>query len=328
MGKELEKTLNATSMIEQYDICAKRLFGHKIILANILRRAIDDFKDMEPEEIVSYIEGEPSIGVSPVEPGLTNIEKSGERLKGLNSENSEINEGTIYFDIICYVKMKNGLTQVIINLEIQKNKPKSYNLLNRAVFYVSRLISSQKERDFVNSDYDDIKQVYSIWICLGMKKSFMSHFYMSRDDIVGMYELEEVESIPNVIIIGLPKKLEWEEEESELHKFLEIILSDELNAKTKMKMLESDFGIENKKSGEEVNEMCNLGEGIFERGIDIGRSEGIDIGRSEGVAAIIRKLHENGLNAKKISDLTGKSVSEVDEILQGAEVNEVEACYV
>lgn len=227
MGKELEKTLNATSMIEQYDICAKRLFGHKIILANILRRAIDDFKDMEPEEIVSYIEGEHSIGVSPVEPGLTNIEKGGERLKGLNSENSEINEGTIYFDIICYVKMKNGLTQVIINLEIQKNKPKSYNLLNRAVFYVSRLISSQKERDFV---------------------------------------------------------------------------------------------IENKKSGEEVNEMCNLGEGIFERGIDIGRSE--------GVAAIIRKLHENGLNAKKISDLTGKSVGEVDEILQGAEVNEVEACYV
>lgn len=47
----------------------------------------------------------------------------------------------------------------------QKDEPGEYEILNRAVFYVSRLISSQKERDFENSSYDDIKCVYSIWIC-------------------------------------------------------------------------------------------------------------------------------------------------------------------
>lgn len=50
------------------------------------------------------------------------------------------------FDIIFYVRMKDGISQVIINLEVQKDEPKSYHILNRAVFYVSRLVSSQKER--------------------------------------------------------------------------------------------------------------------------------------------------------------------------------------
>ena len=46
--------------------------------------------------------------------------------------------------------MKDGIWQVIVNLEAQKDNPTGYHILNRAVFYVSRLVSSQKERDFVN----------------------------------------------------------------------------------------------------------------------------------------------------------------------------------
>ena len=43
-----------------------------------------------------------------------------------------------------------------MNIEAQKDEPTEYKILNRAIFYVSRLISSQKERDFVNTNYDDI----------------------------------------------------------------------------------------------------------------------------------------------------------------------------
>ena len=34
---------------------------------------------------------------------------------------------------------------LIINIEAQKNEPSEYDILNRAIFYVSRLISSQKD---------------------------------------------------------------------------------------------------------------------------------------------------------------------------------------
>ena len=60
--------------------------------------------------------------------------------------------------------MKNGLSQIIVNIEDQKDEPTEYKILNRAIFYVIRLISSQKERHLVNTNYDDIKHVFSIWI--------------------------------------------------------------------------------------------------------------------------------------------------------------------
>ena len=57
-----------------------------------------------------------------MEPGLTNtvVEKDGQRVVGFNSENQELHEGTIRFDIIFYVRMKDGLSQIIVNVEAQK----------------------------------------------------------------------------------------------------------------------------------------------------------------------------------------------------------------
>ncbi len=73
---------------------------------------------MDPKEAVTYIEGEPFISVIPVEPGLTNVEKeqAGQRIVGFNTENVEINEGLIRFDIVFYVRMQDGISQVIVNL--------------------------------------------------------------------------------------------------------------------------------------------------------------------------------------------------------------------
>ena len=66
----------------------------------------------------------------------------------------------------------NKVNTLIINVEAQKRlNPKkktgdTYPLLKRAVYYASRLISSQKGTEFTNSDYDKIKKVYTIWICM------------------------------------------------------------------------------------------------------------------------------------------------------------------
>lgn len=64
----------------------------------------------------------------------------------------------ILYAIVCYVQTKDGLTQVIINIEAQKDEPGTYDIINRAIFYESRLISSQKERDFKGTEYNNIKK--------------------------------------------------------------------------------------------------------------------------------------------------------------------------
>lgn len=146
MNTEITNAVSAARDKVQYDTRVKRILAQKHILAHILVKTVDEFKDMKPEDVVKYIEGEPIIGIVPVEPGLTNVERTdatGQRIVGLNTENSEINEGLVRFDIIFYVRMRNGLSQIIVNIEAQKDEPTKYKILNRAIFYVSRLVSSQ-----------------------------------------------------------------------------------------------------------------------------------------------------------------------------------------
>ena len=121
MDNEIVYSSKATDQKAQYDASAKRLLGQKIILAHILIRVVEEFKDMDADTAASLIEGEPYISQVPVEPGLTNKDmldaRTGERIVGLNTESSEIDEGKIYFDIIFYVRMRDGLAKMIINLE-------------------------------------------------------------------------------------------------------------------------------------------------------------------------------------------------------------------
>ena len=95
MNTELKNAVKATDKDAQYDTSAKRLLGQKSILAHILVKTVDEFKGMNPKDVVNCIEGTPHISTVPVEPGLTNAasEKNGERLVGFNTENEEINEG-------------------------------------------------------------------------------------------------------------------------------------------------------------------------------------------------------------------------------------------
>ena len=102
MDTEIKNAVSAADQDAQYDDRAKRLLGNKTILAHILVKTVDEFRGMDPKEVVFYIEGEPFISAVPAEPGLTNAakEKERQRIVGLNTENAEINEGLIRFDII------------------------------------------------------------------------------------------------------------------------------------------------------------------------------------------------------------------------------------
>ena len=320
MNTELKNAVKATDKDAQYDTSAKRLLGQKSILAHILVKTVDEFKGMNPKDVVDCIEGTPHISTVPVEPGLTNAasEKNGERLVGFNTENEEINEGLVRFDIVFYVRMRDGLSQMIINVEAQKDEPGEYEILNRAIFYVSRLVSSQKERDFENSRYDDIKRVYSIWVCMNMDENTMSHIHLTKEDVIGSYEWKGNLDLINIVMIGLAKELPEHDEIYELHRLLGALLSQELTVDEKLSIIGNEYDIpieENMRK--DVSAMCNLGEGIEEKGIAIGREKGRIEGRIEGEAGLILKMYKNGLSAEQIASATDKPLEEVKEIIAG-----------
>lgn len=314
MNTELKSAVMATDRDAQYDNSAKRLIAHKIILARILVKTVEEFKGMDPIEVAALIEGLPYISAVPVEPGLTNAVhfQNGQRLVGFNTENQELNEGLVRFDIVFYVRMKDGLSQIIINVEAQKDEPGEYEILNRAVFYVSRLVSSQKERDFENSSYDDIKSVYSIWICMNMEENTMSHIHLTKEDLIGSYEWKGNLDLLNIIMIGLAKELPEHDETYELHRLLGALLSRELTVDEKLDIIGKEYDIPLEENfRKDMSTMCNLSQGVKE--------EGIAIGRAEGEAGLIAKMYKNGLSIELIASATDKTIEEVKTIIEGKE---------
>ena len=284
-------------------------------------KTVVEFQGMKPEDVVTYIEGEPSISVVPVEPGLANMEKTdatGQRIVGLNTENAEINEGLVRFDIIFYVRMpsvddtKNGLSQIIVNIEAQKDEPTEYKILNRAIFYVSRLISSQKERDFVNTNYDDIKQVFSIWICMNMDDNSLSHIHLTKDEMLKPCNWKGNLDLLNIVLIGITNEIPEHDEKYEMHRLIGALLSSELKEQEKLDIIEHEYNIPiSQEFREDVRIMCNLSTGIEERATERATEK-----TSE---KFILNMYKKGYTLDQIADVAETGVDEVEAIIKKKE---------
>ena len=321
MNTEIANAVNAAGDKAQYDTRVKRLLAQKSILAHILVKTVDEFKGMKPEDVMKYIEGEPSISGVPVEPGLANMEKTdaaGQRIVGLNTENAEINEGLVRFDIIFYVRMpsvddtKNGLSQIIVNIEAQKDEPTEYKILNRAIFYVSRLISSQKERDFVNTNYDDIKQVFSIWICMNMDDNSLSHIHLTKDELLKPCNWKGNLDLLNIVLIGITNEIPEHDEKCEMHRLIGALLSSELKEQEKLDIIEHEYNIPiSQEFREDVRIMCNLSTGIEERATERATEK-----TSE---KFILNMYKKGYTLDQIADVAETGVDEVEAIIKKKE---------
>jgi hypothetical protein len=305
LNTEVSNAVQAAGDRAQYDESAKRILSHKRILAHILVKTIDEFKGMNPKDVVKYIEGEPKVGIVPIEPGLTNRAQSaeaGERVVGINTENEEINEGMVRFDIIFYVRMKDGLTQIIVNIEAQRKEPTDYGILNRAIFYVSRMVSSQKGRDFEKSNYDDIKRVVSIWICMNMPEHSMNYYQLTNNVLLGNQVWRGKEDMLSIVMIGLGQELPPEgDEKYELHRLLSALLSKHLARKEKLNIIENEYDIPLEVgTRKELESMCNLSEGIVED--------------TEG--RIITNMFAQHFTLEQIAVATEKTIDEVKEIIE------------
>ena len=311
MNTEIANAVNAAGDKAQYDTRVKRLLAQKSILAHILVKTIDEFKGMKPEDVVKYIEGEPSISVVPVEPGLANMEKTdatGQRIVGLNMENAEINEGLVRFDIILYVRMKNGLSQIIVNIEAQKDEPTEYKILNRAIFYVSRLISSQKERDFVNTNYDDIKQVFSIWICMNMDDNSLSHIHLTKDELLKPCNWKGNLDLLNIVLIGITNEIPEHDKKYEMHRLIGALLSSELKEQEKLDIIEHEYNIPTSQEfREDVRIMCNLSTGIEEKATE------------KTSEKFILNMYKKGYTLDQIADIAETSVAAVEAVIKKKE---------
>ena len=336
MQSRIAKTIETTKQEAQYDACVKRLLSEKIILAWILKECVDEFKAFSIERIMKdCIEGEPKVGEFAVDQDELDREEelSGGRIEGLNAEDISIREGKIYYDIrfSAVVPDTKEPVQLIVNIEAQKSSKTPYPLIKRAIYYASRMISSQKNTVFAKSHYEKLRKVYSIWIQMNVdedKADTITKYRITEENIVGtVHEEEKNYDLLTVVMLGLGKAGEGEGEEEEgaeeegrqILRLLDILLSGEKKPEEKKELLERDFDIPMTESMTEgVNEMCNLGEGLYESAYEKGYEkatlntkaqsiidlmDSMDIGEEKAMRLLKIKADERDYYHGKIGEL-------------------------
>ena len=216
------------------------------------------------------------------------------KVQGMGNEDISQNEGTVYYDVrfnaIAPSTEEHENIRLIINAEAQNRFKLKYPLIKRAVYYGSRLISAQHGTVFTKSDYQKLRKVYSIWICVNPAKRFrntITRYSLKPEAIIGnAVEAPENYDLINIVMVCLGKMEEWND--NNLIKFLGVLFQNELSAREKKDILERDFNIPMTETFEsEVDDMCNLSQGVAEeamqKGLKQGRQEGIEQGIEQGI---------------------------------------------
>ena len=300
----LARDIDTENIDIRYDRSVKRVLSNTPLLAPITKYTVREVKNYSIPMIEKCIDAD-SIQVSQVfvEPGLTNR-------KILNDElESKIpGEGRAIFDIRFTITLPDGSrTKIIINIEAQQKSNPGYSLLNRGIFYAARLISAQLSVEFTNDSsdkkqYDNMKKVYSIWICMNCPEdkkdsiinySFEPHIIYQGNDKLKVYENCDLMNITFIHLSGKP-----DQSHHRLISMLDTLLA-KMDAETKKKKLQEEHNLPMTiKLEKEMNDMCNLSAGIREEGI----RDGILIGEINTLRDMLKaglttieKLRESGL---------------------------------
>ena len=299
----------------QYDAACKRLLSERIILAWIMKACVEEFRDCEIHEIAAkYIVGTPQLGVVPVDPDESNGTVQGE-VAGTGVEDATMTEGTVTYDVrfMAAAPVSGELIRLIINVEAQNNFYPGYPLIKRGIYYCSRMISAQCGTEFVNAHYEKIKKVYSIWICMNPpknRKNTITRYRIAEDNLVGsVKEQKAYYDLMTAVMVCLGA--EDDQNYEGLLKLLDVLFSTEVNLKGKQEILEQEFSIGMTQTMEsEVSLMCNLSQGIEEKGIQKGKKEE----RQRGIQAMVSVLKDLNIAedviVKKLEEKFGLSAGQ------------------
>ena len=294
---------NETATLAHYrhrtDAECKRLLADKLILACILKTCTTEFQDYDVHDIeTKYIEGEPEVGAVGVHPDTTNAKGSGGQVRGICNESTSDTEGRVMFDIrfTAWIpakgtkkkaKDKKGAIEketdkaeadkaeadkerieLIINVEAQNDYYPGYPLVKRGFYYACRQVSAQYGPEFTGSHYENIKKVYSIWVCFDPPKNrhnTITRYRIAEESIVGT-ATESVENYDLISVVMICLGTKEDERYTGLLKLLDVFMSKEADLKAKEETLQSEFGAQlPKRMRKKEDGMCNYSDYVWNK---------------------------------------------------------------
>ena len=302
----------------EYDAAAKKLLSSKKILAWILKYCVEEFKDCSIADIRDrYIIGIPETASVPALPDETNAagKIGADRISGERTEDTSVTEGKVTFDIrFRAITPRSELVQLIINIEAQRSRRTSYPLLKRAMYYVSRLISSQYGVDFDKVQYGKIKKVYSIWLCMDAPddRGGITRYRMQEEPEYGnILDEKENYDLQQVVMVYVAHA-RADMENRLLNLLGELFVSEDDASRKKAELIEH-YDIDLNENEERlVSTMCNLSVGVYVRG----RESGILEGKIETSNQIVLNLLRMHMGMDFIKKATGRSEEDIKKVAE------------
>lgn len=311
----IANAIESADVKAQYDTQAKYVLSDVGILARILKYTVKEFMPYDVDTILKCIEGEPEVETVAIEPGITNLG----RVRGQAESDQVPNEGEVTFDIrFSVITPDKTRIKILINVEAQKNFYPGYDLVTRGIYYCSRMISAQKEVEFFHDDYDNIKKVYSIWICMDAPeraRNTITEYGIEQRKIYGNFQGKARYDLLSLLSIAIGESTE-EHPQAEIHRMLDVLLSKR-SPEQKKEILENEFRIPMSQEFKEgIYRMCNLSERVLEQGIE----QGQELGRTEGeytkLISIVRKKLFKWISVEECAEMLEEDTELVSNIYQ------------
>ena len=252
-------------------------------------KAIDDYckRVLSNKDVVSYILEKLVLDNK----GYCGIKES-------NIVDESIPGARIEYDKLYEVKLPK--TKIFVNIEAQSKENPGYPLMNRAVYYVSRLIAKQKNKSegFMKSRYGEMKEVYSIWIIMDMD--------VKKEEMIEVHTFPEKEdkTLMNIIMV-YPLK---EDSENEVIRFLHILFVSDMEPAKKKQILEEKYQIKMTRELEEaMDDMCNVIE-YYERK---SRLEGEVNTTLKAIEKIEKNMYLSREEAMDVLEISGELKSKI-----------------
>ena len=298
----------------RYDAACWQLISNKAILAWILKGCVEEFYGCDIRDIAErYIEGTPEVGTVGVHPDETNEETpaaAGDTITGMNTEDTTLTEGKVTYDVRFYALAPKDREQIrlLLNVEAQGDFYPGYPLVKRGFYYCGRMVSAQYGTEFTGSHYENIRKVYSIWLCMNPPKrqrNCITRYIIRKEDLIGeMREKKENYDLLTVVMVYIGT--EEEKNYSGILRLLDVLFTGRISAGQKLEILQREFGIRMTEELEtEVEHMCNLSDLVERRGIEQGMEQGAAQANARAVKNLMDRLkltEEEAMQVLRLSE--------------------------
>ena len=204
--------------------------------------------------------------------------------------------------------------KILFDMEAQKDYYPGYKIVTRGIVYCARMISAQIGQEFDLEHYDDLKKVYSIWICFNPPAyigNAISRYTMGKEDLLPGIP-DEKRAYDKLEIVQICLREDLDQKDDELIRMLNILFSSRKSKEEIKRELEEDYGITMDDGyGREIDTMCNLSYMFEERGMKRGMERGMKTGMERGMKTGMERGMKTGMKTgmeRGIAEVAGNLI--------------------